>query len=66
MTVQPPGVIERAFELAAGPFATVEQIRMQLRKEGYLHVDAHLSGAKIRAELKQLISRRPSLQQGSA
>lgn len=50
----PVGIIARAFELARGS-SNVEQIRTQLRKEGYLQVDAHLSGAKIRSDLKKII-----------
>lgn len=49
------GIIARAFELA-GQLSNVEQIRVQLRKEGYNQVDAHLAGAKIRADLKKVIN----------
>lgn len=54
MTSGAPGVIERAFQLAEG-CATVEQIRSQLRKEGYSSVDAHLMRRKIRADLVRII-----------
>jgi hypothetical protein len=47
-----PNIIERAFELARGT-ANVEEIRKTLRREGYSSVDAHLSGASIRADLKK-------------
>ena len=50
----PPGIIERAFQLA-GSSENVEQIRAKLRKEGYSNVDAHLSGPKIRSDLVRLI-----------
>lgn len=58
MTLGAPGVIERAYQLAQTS-ADVEQIRLQLRKEGYSNVDAHLAGAKIRSDLKKII-RRPA------
>lgn len=48
------GIIERAFELAQHS-ANVEQIRSQLRKEGYSNVDGHLMGKKIRADLVRAI-----------
>src|SRR4029453_5731675 len=50
MMDQPAGVVERAFQLAQ-ELATVEAIRVQLRKEGYSSVDAHLMGRKIRSDL---------------
>ena len=50
----PPGIIERAFQLAPSS-DNVEQIRSKLRKEGYSNVDAHLSGPKIRSDLVRLI-----------
>lgn len=52
-----PGIIERAFQLAASS-RNVEDIRSQLRKEGYANVDAHLSGAKIRSDLSKSIKQR--------
>lgn len=61
MTFGAPGVIERAYQLAQTS-ADVEQIRLQLRKEGYSNVDAHLAGSKIRSDLIKIIRRpaRPS------
>lgn len=56
MTFGPPGVIERAFQLAQTS-ADVEQIRRQLRKENYASVDAHLAGPKIRSDLIKIIRR---------
>lgn len=50
----PAGIIERAFQLAE-QLANVEEIRTRLRKEGYSHVDAHLMGRKIRADLVRVI-----------
>lgn len=52
------GVIERAFELAQR-LANVEEIRSQLKREGYFNVDAHLIGRKIRSDLVKMI-RRPA------
>ena len=48
------GIIERAFQLAK-QLASVEEIRAQLRKEGYSSVDAHLMGRKIRSDLVKVI-----------
>jgi hypothetical protein len=48
------GIIERAFQLAL-QLASVEEIRAQLRKEGYSSVDAHLMGRKIRSDLVKVI-----------
>lgn len=56
MTFGAPGVIERAYQLARIS-CDVEQIRQQLRKEGYSSVDAHLAGPKIRADLVRIIRR---------
>ena len=56
MTFGAPGVIERAYQLAQTS-ADVEQIRLQLRKEGYSNVDAHLAGQKIRTDLITIIRR---------
>jgi len=54
MMVQAAGIIERAFQLAL-QLATIEDIRVQLRKEGYSYVDAHLMGRKIRSDLVKII-----------
>jgi hypothetical protein len=51
-----PGIIERAFELAHGA-TTVADVRKALKSEGYSHVDAHLSGPAIRADLKRCFTR---------
>lgn len=47
-----PGIIERAFQLAAN-LTTVEEVRKALKSEGYSNVDAHLAGPSIRADLKR-------------
>lgn len=54
LMARPPGIIERAFQLAQVS-ATVEEIRTRLQKEGYSNVDAHLMGRKIRSDLVKLI-----------
>lgn len=48
------GIIERAYELARKA-ANVEEIRSQLRREGYPQVDAHLMGRKIRSDLVKVM-----------
>jgi 2-oxo-4-hydroxy-4-carboxy--5-ureidoimidazoline (OHCU) decarboxylase len=53
-----PHIVERAFQLAP-TFTSVEEIRKALRDEGYSNVDAHLSGASIRADLKKRFARQP-------
>jgi hypothetical protein len=50
--MQTHNIIERAFQLARGS-NDVDQIRKVLRQEGYSNVDAHLSGASIKADLKK-------------
>lgn len=56
--MQTPHIIERAFQLAPG-FSSVEEIRKALRHEGYSNIDAHLSGASIRADLKKRFAQQP-------
>ena len=51
-----PHIVERAFQLAPS-FSSVEEIRKALRQEGYSNIDAHLSGASIRADLKKRFTR---------
>lgn len=51
---QPPGIIERAFQLAQDS-ANVGEIRTRLRKEGYSNVDGHLMGRKIRSDLVKIM-----------
>lgn len=45
-------IIERAFQIAAD-CASVDDVKRQLRREGYAQVDAHLSGRQIRLEISQ-------------
>lgn len=48
--------IQRAFDLArTGTYGTVEEIRAQLRTDGYFYVDQHLSGLSVRRQLKAAI-----------
>ena len=54
--MQAPNIIVRAFELARES-SNVDDIRKALRKEGYANVDAHLSGASIKADLKKQFAR---------
>jgi len=54
MMNRPAGTVERAFELARH-LKDVEEIRGQLRAEGYFNVDAHLMGKQIRSELAEII-----------
>jgi hypothetical protein len=52
-------IIERAFQLAPS-CSNIEDIRIALRREGYSHVDAHLTGRVIRADLGKLLHRQDS------
>lgn len=50
-------IIERAYDLArSGEAADIQHIRMRLSAEGYVQIDAHLDGARIRSELRALIA----------
>lgn len=50
-----PTTLERAFALAeSGGYATVEEIRGQLKREYFDQVDAHLAGAAITRQLRAL------------
>lgn len=56
MDAQSANTVERAYELArSGQYATITQIRMQLRREGYSHVDGHTVGLGLRRELTRLM-----------
>lgn len=50
------GIIERAFELA-GSVSSIDEIKNQLKKEGYSSVDAHLAGKALRSELATVMKR---------
>lgn len=50
-------ILERLFELAqTGRFASIKEIRTQLKKEGYgtVAIEMHLQGGAIRKELNAL------------
>lgn len=56
MAMQQQGTLERAFELAkSGSLRTVTELIIQLRREGYSAVNAHLDGYGIRKQLKELM-----------
>lgn len=46
-----PDIIERAFQLAPECESIVE-VRNELRREGYFHLDAHLEGRVIKSEIR--------------
>jgi hypothetical protein len=51
-----PCIIERAIQLAAtGRFRTVTEIKLALKREGYLQRDAALDGAAIRKQLRGMM-----------
>jgi hypothetical protein len=50
-----PTTLERAFALAqSGDYASVLDIRVQLRSEGFEQVEAHLAGPSISRQLRAL------------
>ena len=51
------GIIERAYELAPS-CENIEQVRVALKREGYVSVDAHLGGPRIRRDLGKLLNSR--------
>jgi len=54
MTI-PPSTLERAFTLArSGEYASVNEIRQQLKLERHDQVEAHLAGHSINRELRAL------------
>ena len=44
-------IIARAYQLAS-ECAGIDEVRYKLKREGYESVDAHLSSARLRADLK--------------
>jgi hypothetical protein len=53
MMLQSKTVAERAFEIARSKTArTLKDISRQLKQDGYLGVDAHLSGMSIKRQLR--------------
>ena len=52
--------IERAFQLArSGSVQTLDELRRELKRQGYEAVEAHLAAAAIRKQLKQALSDAP-------
>ncbi|MBB4857208.1 hypothetical protein HNO88_000515 [Novosphingobium chloroacetimidivorans] len=50
------GTVTRAFEIArAGTCKNVEDIKRQLKREGYSSVDEHLNGPTIKKQLAAAI-----------
>lgn len=53
-----PSVVERAFELAlSGSCNNVHDVGLQLKKERFDSVEAHLAGTSIRRQLRALCGR---------
>lgn len=53
--MQTPTTLERAFALArSGRFASVNEIRLALKRERYDQVEAHLAGQAIAKQLRAL------------
>lgn len=50
------GIIERAFQVAE-QCTSHSEIKAKLKKEGYVEVDAHLAGGKIRSDLSKVLKR---------
>jgi hypothetical protein len=55
-TMSRVGIVERAFELARTGLS-IDDVRMALRKEGYIQVDEYLQDGSLRRELKKLSNR---------
>ena len=49
--MEPTNIIKRAFEIAP-ECGSIEEVKRRLIAEGYMQVNAHLSGWQIRRELK--------------
>jgi hypothetical protein len=49
-----PGIIERAYQVAnSGSVATVTLLKRQLRAEGYVSIEANLTGTVLHAALRR-------------
>lgn len=60
--VSKPNIIERAYQLArSGEVIDILHVKMKLNAEGYIQIDSHLDGAKIRSDLRRMIAETPSL-----
>lgn len=52
-------IIQRAFEIARiGTAATVHDIRKQLVREGFTHVQSHFNSTSLQKQLRALIKAR--------
>jgi hypothetical protein len=51
-------VIERAFQLAP-ECTSIDELKRKLIREGYIQVNAHLSGRLIRSQISPLLNRGP-------
>jgi len=49
-------IIERAFQLAP-ECGSIDELKRRLMREGYLQVNAHLSGRQIRRDIQPLLQR---------
>jgi len=56
--VEGVNIIERAFQLAAES-ASLDEVKRKLTREGYFHVERHLSGRQIRADITARLNREP-------
>jgi hypothetical protein len=55
--VSSTSILARAYELAgSGEYATVTDIGVRLRKEGYTQIAAHLEGLSVRRALRRLMA----------
>jgi hypothetical protein len=52
------GIVERASKLAP-ECATIDEIRLKLKREGYSEVENHLQGSSIQKDLKRLLKQKP-------
>jgi hypothetical protein len=43
----------------AAETGNLDEVRLKLRREGFSNVDAHLSGARIKADLKKQFVKKP-------
>jgi hypothetical protein len=55
MSASPPGIIERAYQIArTGRAASVDDIRAILKQEGYFNVTGELTGPVLLKALRDL------------
>jgi len=56
LSVEQENIIKRAFEIAL-ECGSIEEVKRRLIREGYLHVNAHLTGWQIRREILGRLNR---------